>query len=101
MLRRNPTRIELKLEDIKEYETMKTEKLKQTGPKPMSLECASSGDPCEGATAMPGPAVPGASGTDLKTKAQLTLEIHERIGYDPKPQLGTSRVRAPIPDLLR
>ena len=91
MLRRNPTRIELKLEDIKEYETMKTEKLKPAG-----LKCASS----EGATAMPGPTLPGSSGTD-DLQAQLTLEMIERIGYDPKPQLGTSRVRAPIPDLLR
>ena len=89
MLRRNPTRIELKLEDIKEYETMKTEKLKPAG-----LKCASS----EGATAMPGPALPGSSGTDdLKTQAQLTLEMIERIGYDPKPQLGTSVSGHPYP----
>ncbi|GAB1597668.1 anaphase-promoting complex subunit CDC26-like [Argonauta hians] len=88
MLRRNPTRIELKLEDIKEYETIKTEKLKQNAQK-MSLDAASEQSSSSLAT------LPGTCSGDTtpKTKAR---EIHERIGYDPKPHLGTSRARTPI-----
>ncbi|XP_014771314.1 anaphase-promoting complex subunit CDC26 [Octopus bimaculoides] len=93
MLRRNPTRIELKLEDIKEYEAMKNERLKQNAQK-MSVDAV--GEQSSSSTG----ALPGTCSGDTtpgsKTKAQFIREIQERIGYDPKPQLGTSRIRTPI-----
>lgn len=66
MLRRNPTRIELKLIDIeKEYEVIKkerdSEKIKVLADIPSTSD----------------------SPMQLKTKTEL---IHERIGYDPKPK---------------
>lgn len=92
MLRRNPTRIELKLEDIKEYEAMKNERLKQNAQK-MSLDAV--GDQSSSTIALPG-TCSGDTTSGSKTKAQFIREIQERIGYDPKPQLGTSRIRTPI-----
>lgn len=72
MLRRNPTRIELKLIDIeKEYEVMKKEKESEKQ-KVMSEFQSTSDTP-----------------VTLKTKTDL---VHERIGYDPKPKLQPTRL---------
>jgi len=68
MLRRNPTRIELKLNDIeKEYEVIKKEQEAER-----NKAAASSSD---------------MTPNILKTKTEI---IHERIGYDPKPKPQTS-----------
>ncbi|KAL4225588.1 anaphase promoting complex subunit cdc26 [Mactra antiquata] len=67
MLRRNPTRIELKLIDIeKEYEVMKKERENQ-----QNMASTSTDTP-----------------TTSKTKTDL---IHERIGYDPKPKISSTK----------
>ena len=66
MLRRNPTRMELKLIDIeKEYEVMKKEKENEKN-KVLSEMPAKCDTPML-----------------MKTKTEL---VHERIGYDPKPK---------------
>lgn len=71
MLRRNPTRIELKLIDIeKEYEVMKKDRESQQNK--MLASIASTSD----------------TPTSLKTKTDI---IHERIGYDPKPKMQSSK----------
>ncbi|XP_052800391.1 anaphase-promoting complex subunit CDC26-like isoform X2 [Mya arenaria] len=68
MLRRNPTRIELKLTDIEtEYEVVKKE---QESERSKNLGVA-----------------PNLTPLILKTKSEL---INERIGYDPKPKPQTS-----------
>lgn len=72
MLRRDPTRIELKLIDIeKEYEVMKKEK-EQEKSKILT----------EFPTNLDTP-------TTFKSKTEI---IHERIGYDPKPKPQPSRL---------
>lgn len=78
MLRRDPTRIELKLIDIeKEYELIKKER--DQGNKIQILtELPSSMD----------------TPTTFKTKTEM---VHERIGYDPKPKPQPSKL--PITDL--
>lgn len=65
MLRRNPTRLELKLIDIeKEYEPSKRER--DTEKNKVLVDIQSTHD----------------KSLSLKTKTDI---IHERIGYDPKP----------------
>lgn len=68
MIRRSPTRIELKLDDIQEYESMRREqesrKEQHTPSHSSSAETWASGIP--------------------KTKQEL---IHERIGYAPQPRM--------------
>ncbi|NXC55970.1 CDC26 protein, partial [Aleadryas rufinucha] len=59
MLRRKPTRLELKLDDIEEFESVRKE-----------LEEA---------------AAIGALGTEHKSREQL---INDRIGYKPQPKAG-------------
>ena len=69
MLRRNPTRIELKLQDMQEYHDMKKEKEnEQTKQRLLSEQCQT----------------PTTSG--IHPISQLdNRTVHERIGYDPKP----------------
>ncbi len=76
MLRRNLTRIELKLDDIEEYETIKKER---------ELEKKTAG------FNTPGPEIanPDDSANAGKTKKDI---IHERIGYDPQPLPQPSRL---------
>jgi len=71
MLRRHPTRIELKLEDLEEFEEKKQERKQQNN--------ASTSDM----------ATPDQSNITPKTKRDM---IHERIGYDPQPLLQPSRL---------
>lgn len=74
MIRRNPTRIELKLDDIQEYEQIKREMdAKKLAAKNNLLGASPSG---------PGHEV----GPTAKTNTEI---IHERIGYDPKPKVSS------------
>ena len=64
MLRRPPTRLELKLDDIQEYEQMR-KKQRQFAASPGAAEDN------------------GAANDTQVTAAQQTKTVHERIGYDP------------------
>jgi anaphase-promoting complex subunit 12 len=68
MIRRSPTRIELKLDDIQEYESMRREQ--ESRKEQQSENHSSSVEPW----------APGVS----KTKQEI---IHERIGYVPQPRM--------------
>jgi anaphase-promoting complex subunit 12 len=74
MIRRDPTRIELKLEDIQEYEQMKRkmeeEKKQKSNGSPMEASGAIAPDADQHVTS--------------KTRTEI---IHERIGYDPAPKI--------------
>jgi anaphase-promoting complex subunit 12 len=67
MIRRSPTRIELKLDDIQEYDSIRRE---QESRNEQPTENRSSAEPW----------APGVS----KTKQEI---IHERIGYVPQPRM--------------
>ncbi|VDI35296.1 anaphase-promoting complex subunit 12 [Mytilus galloprovincialis] len=68
MLRRNPTRIEVKLDDLEEYNQMKKDKeLEQAKQRLASSDCHT---PTHDSI------------MDTRTRTEM---IHERIGYDPKP----------------
>lgn len=77
MLRRNPTRIEHKIDDLEEYDAIKKEmeqkrqRQMETTPEPQQPPRTSS----------------GASRTD---------QIHTRIGYDPRPLSHSQSSRMPI-----
>ncbi|KAJ9595772.1 hypothetical protein L9F63_013016 [Diploptera punctata] len=70
MIRRSPTRIELKLEDIQEYESMRREQ--ESRKEQQAAENHGGGVE---------PWVPGVT----KTKQEI---IHERIGYVPQPRMS-------------
>jgi anaphase-promoting complex subunit 12 len=65
MIRRSPTRIELKLDDIQEYESMRREQ--ESRKEQQSENHSSSVEPWS-----------------PKTKQEI---IHERIGYVPQPRM--------------
>ncbi len=69
MLRRNPTRIELKINDLEEYDAMKKELEQKKEPKSTALE----------------------SPTPDSLEARTNL-VHKRIGFDPKPLPQPSRL---------
>ena len=72
MLRRKPTRIELKLEDMEEYESMKKEMKQENS--------AKKGAPGNG-----------------QDSSSAKKDIHERIGYNPSgPSSPTPPPRLPI-----
>uniref|UniRef100_A0A8C3KL88 Anaphase-promoting complex subunit CDC26 n=1 Tax=Calidris pygmaea TaxID=425635 RepID=A0A8C3KL88_9CHAR len=68
MLRRKPTRLELKLDDIEEFESIRKDLEVRAGP----AEAAAA------AAAM-------ALGADHKSREQM---INDRIGYKPQPKAG-------------
>ncbi|NXU88570.1 CDC26 protein, partial [Xiphorhynchus elegans] len=74
MLRRKPTRLELKLDDIEEFESVRKE-LESRRKQRDEAEAAAGG---EEAAAM-------VVGTEHKSREQL---INERIGYKPQPKGG-------------
>ncbi|KAK2187241.1 hypothetical protein NP493_172g02042 [Ridgeia piscesae] len=74
MLRRKPTRIELKLDDFEEWSNLRKEK----------QEAANASQ-----TAQAGQCTPVDSETAQRQKRDM---IHERIGYDPKPLPQPSRL---------
>uniref|UniRef100_A0A8C3UTP5 Anaphase-promoting complex subunit CDC26 n=1 Tax=Catharus ustulatus TaxID=91951 RepID=A0A8C3UTP5_CATUS len=69
MLRRKPTRLELKLDDIEEFESVRKELEVRAGPDAGGSEAAAI----------------GALGTEHKSREQL---INDRIGYKPQPKAG-------------
>ena len=73
MKRRDPTRIELKLDDIQEYEQMKRD-LEMRKTKETSVE-----DVTKDETEAP-------EEEELSGKARTDM-IHRRIGYDPTPKM--------------
>lgn len=83
MLRRDPTRIELKIDDLDEYETFKKEKeIEQR--KQLNLQKAMSESPTTSAAT---------EGFGVGGRPRLTLEeINKRIGYNPKPLLEPSHL---------
>ncbi|XP_073414408.1 anaphase-promoting complex subunit CDC26 [Dendrobates tinctorius] len=72
MLRRKPTRLELKLDDIEEFENIRKDL--ESRKKQREEVDLSSSEP--DATAVP-------LSTDTKTREQT---IHDRIGYKPQPK---------------
>uniref|UniRef100_A0A493TGX4 Anaphase-promoting complex subunit CDC26 n=1 Tax=Anas platyrhynchos platyrhynchos TaxID=8840 RepID=A0A493TGX4_ANAPP len=72
MLRRKPTRLELKLDDIEEFEGVR---------KDLEVRAAAG----EEAAAAAAAATALALGTEHKSREQL---VNERIGYKPQPKAG-------------
>ncbi|NXK54164.1 CDC26 protein, partial [Chauna torquata] len=77
MLRRKPTRLELKLDDIEEFEGVR----KDLESRKKQREEAEAGE--EAAAAAAATAI--ALGTEHKSREQL---INDRIGYKPQPKAG-------------
>ncbi|XP_059721217.1 anaphase-promoting complex subunit CDC26 [Haemorhous mexicanus] len=75
MLRRKPTRLELKLDDIEEFESVRKE-LESRRKQRDEAEAAADGEEA---------AAIGALGTEHKSREQL---INDRIGYKPQPKAG-------------
>ena len=75
MKRRDPTRIELKLDDIQEYEQMKREleKNKAADESNTEMQESNSGNG------------PDSNGAGIQSRAET---IHRRIGYDPAPKMS-------------
>ena len=82
MIRRPPTRLELKLEDSQEYEQLKQEREDE---KKMSTSSSSKAGPSGAATSDGGDSGAGASG---KSRTEI---IHDRIGFDPSSRSGNSK----------
>ncbi|XP_033105753.1 anaphase-promoting complex subunit CDC26-like [Anneissia japonica] len=91
MIKRGPTRIEPRLEDIDEFERLKKElenkrREKNQTPQPSNTDQSTS-SPAQD-TAMEG--LPLGLAVDAKQKQE---EIHRRIGYDPTPvQTASNRI---------
>ncbi|KAM6243954.1 anaphase-promoting complex subunit CDC26 [Porphyrio hochstetteri] len=79
MLRRKPTRLELKLDDIEEFESIRKD-LESRKKQREDAEVAAAGEETAAAAAA---AV--ALGTDHKSREQI---INDRIGYKPQPKAG-------------
>ncbi|XP_053852549.1 anaphase-promoting complex subunit CDC26 [Vidua macroura] len=77
MLRRKPTRLELKLDDIEEFESVRKE-LESRRKQRDEAEAAVGGEEAAAAAI-------GALGTEHKSREQL---INDRIGYKPQPKAG-------------
>ncbi|NXD71782.1 CDC26 protein, partial [Eolophus roseicapillus] len=73
MLRRKPTRLELKLDDIEEFESIRKD-LEGRRKQREDADTAAAGE--EAAAAL---------GTDHKSREQM---INDRIGYKPQPKAG-------------
>ncbi|XP_061783170.1 anaphase-promoting complex subunit CDC26 [Nerophis lumbriciformis] len=87
MLRRKPTRLELKMDDTDEFESIK----KELEARKSQREEAESGGGVGGATVMGvdvigAEASPSASSSTAASRAEL---INERIGYKPHPKSAT------------
>ena len=76
MKRRDPTRIELKLEDIQEYEQMKRDLEIMRKAKETNVEADPSKDDTETVQ----------DSEELTAKARTEMR-HRRIGYDPTPKM--------------
>ncbi|NXL36648.1 CDC26 protein, partial [Glaucidium brasilianum] len=78
MLRRKPTRLELKLDDIEEFEGVRKD-LESRKKQREDAEVVAAGEEAAAAAA----AI--ALGTDHKSREQI---INDRIGYKPQPKAG-------------
>ncbi|XP_065551626.1 anaphase-promoting complex subunit CDC26 [Lathamus discolor] len=78
MLRRKPTRLELKLDDIEEFESIRKD-LEGRRKQREDADAAAAGE--EAAVA----AAAAALGTEHKSREQM---INDRIGYKPQPKAG-------------
>ncbi|NXL65783.1 CDC26 protein, partial [Chordeiles acutipennis] len=78
MLRRKPTRLELKLDDIEEFESVRKD-LESRKKQREDAEVTAAGEEAAAAAA----AI--ALGTEHKSREQL---ISDRIGYKPQPKAG-------------
>lgn len=85
MFRRPPTRIELKMDNAKEFEEAKAERE------------ASLQSPNKTADATPGPSSSFKSSTaaPARNKAQITANIQQRIGFRPQPIPQVSHLPSP------
>ena len=81
MKRRDPTRIELKLDDIQEYEQMKRD-LEQKGKQ--ANDDTTNTEMQQGSTTGGG-AEANIAGAGAKSRTET---IHRRIGYDPAPKMS-------------
>ncbi|KAK1192077.1 CDC26 protein, partial [Pygoscelis papua] len=77
MLRRKPTRLELKLDDIEEFESIRKD-LESRKKQREDAEVAAAGEEAAAAAAV-------ALGADHKSREQI---INDRIGYKPQPKAG-------------
>ncbi|NXR08707.1 CDC26 protein, partial [Semnornis frantzii] len=75
MLRRKPTRLELKLDDIEEFESIRKD-LESRKKQREEADAAAVGDEAAAAIAL---------GADYKSREQI---INDRIGYKPQPKAG-------------
>ncbi|NXN54810.1 CDC26 protein, partial [Rynchops niger] len=78
MLRRKPTRLELKLDDIEEFESIRKD-LESRKKQREEADAAAAGEEAAAAAAAM------ALGTDHKSREQM---INDRIGYKPQPKAG-------------
>ncbi|NXV49559.1 CDC26 protein, partial [Uria aalge] len=79
MLRRKPTRLELKLDDIEEFESIRKD-LESRKKQREEAEAAAAGEEAAAAAA-----AAMALGADHKSREQM---INDRIGYKPQPKAG-------------
>ncbi|NXF66275.1 CDC26 protein, partial [Ciccaba nigrolineata] len=77
MLRRKPTRLELKLDDIEEFESVRKD-LESRKKQREDAEGVAPGEEAAAAAAI-------ALGADHKSREQI---INDRIGYKPQPKAG-------------
>ena len=75
MLRRNPTRIEVKLDDFQEYNDMKKEKDEESK---QNKQLFQDQTPTES--------------MESRSRVDVMRAVHDRIGYDPKPLPQPSRL---------
>ncbi|KAM7087760.1 anaphase-promoting complex subunit CDC26 [Ciconia maguari] len=75
MLRRKPTRLELKLDDIEEFESIRKD-LESRKKQREDAEAAAAGEEAAAAIAL---------GAEHKSREQI---INDRIGYKPQPKAG-------------
>ncbi|NXG48727.1 CDC26 protein, partial [Psilopogon haemacephalus] len=83
MLRRKPTRLELKLDDIEEFESIRKDLESRKKQREEAEAAAAVGE--EAAAAAAAAAAAMALGSDHKSREQM---INDRIGYKPQPKAG-------------
>ncbi|XP_077986926.1 anaphase-promoting complex subunit CDC26-like [Glandiceps talaboti] len=84
MIKRRPTRIEMTLDDLKEFEAVKKEVEQRKKQREMNAAAAAGGG--GGGTAT----LDVATGSGVSDPKSRQKEINERIGYDPKTVTVTS-----------
>ncbi|TDH02493.1 hypothetical protein EPR50_G00173830 [Perca flavescens] len=85
MLRRKPTRLELKIDDTEEFESVK----KELEARKRQREEAESGGGVGGASVISADVIGGGASASSSTAASRAELINERIGYKPHPKPAT------------